>query len=337
MFSFGATTEKTAATPVHQTTAGGSTDMFIKSALEQLANAKEAKRLNQLRDAVKNGLSGYYQQDILIRRVRLHVLDLFIAALEMPSPDLNAIQTILQPLQIACQSRQPALIVIAIDCLGKLFTYNYWGRHNIHEISWDDGGAVANEFDEGAASVAPTGGSTPNPARTRKDVMDDDRDDASESGGGGIIKHAIDTICDTFSGGENTDEKVQLQIVKALLAAVSSVDPVSCIHGGVLLRAIRTTYNIFLLSRSANTQIVAQATLTQMVQAVFGRVPKNLQQQAQKPEITVVTHSADAGSPTVSPSQLEIASASIEIQNASSPVSTSDASLPSPNAGQDNL
>jgi hypothetical protein len=101
----------------------------------------------------------------------------------------------------------------------------------------------------------------------------------SASGTGGtaaIIAQVIDTICDCFSGGEHTDDKVQVQIVKALLAAVSCSHPESMIHAGVLLKAIRTTYNIFLLSKSATTQIIAQATLTQMIQAVFGRIPKNL-------------------------------------------------------------
>ena len=63
---------------------------------------------------------------------------------------------------------------------------------------------------------------------------------------------------------------------QALLAAVSSAHPTSSLHSSSLLKAIRTTYNIFLLSKSPNTQIVAQATLTQMIQAVFGRIPKGI-------------------------------------------------------------
>ncbi|KAI8852805.1 hypothetical protein BC829DRAFT_440418 [Chytridium lagenaria] len=257
--------------------AGGSSDVFIKLALEQLLNAKESKKLTALREAAKQGL----------------------ASLDNPEPDLACIQTILQPFHLGCQSRQPALAVIAIDCLGKLFTYNYWSHHNVLDPAWEDSEArseagTSNDFDDastlGGSTAAPStqsirrGVTSPVTADARGS-HDEDRsslDSSGESsGGGGIIGQVVDTICDTFSGGENTDDKVQVQIVKALLAAVSSTDLSSAIHGGVLLRAIRTTYNIFLLSRSANTQIIAQATLTQMVQAVFGRVAKDLASDAQ--------------------------------------------------------
>ncbi|KND00748.1 uncharacterized protein SPPG_03863 [Spizellomyces punctatus DAOM BR117] len=229
----------------------GSSDVFIKLALEQMQSAKEAKKLNNLRDASKSALE----------------------ALESPSShpamDAQTIQTIFAPFQIACRSRQATLATIAIDCLGKLFTYNYWGRHDaLLEGDAAVGGSVA-DFDMDVPRKEPG---------SNRLSGDDDRSsmESNAEGGGSMVALVVDTICDTFGGGENTDEKVQLQIVKALLAAVSNADPTAAIHGGVLLKAVRTTYNIFLLSKSANTQIVAQATLTQMVQAVFGRVPKDI-------------------------------------------------------------
>ncbi|KAJ3192020.1 guanine nucleotide exchange protein for ADP-robosylation factor [Irineochytrium annulatum] len=263
---------------------GGSSDVFIKLALEQLLNAREAKRLTALKEAAKHSLG----------------------VLENPDPDLATIQSLLQPFYLACQSRQPPLAVIAIDCLGKLFTYNYWGRHNLSWLDDSNGGDAEMELEKegigakhGKLDRKNTAGKSPSHPDASRASGEDERGSLDSGiiycpmsaagnfkfnvvnpdgggGGGGIIAQVVDTICDTFSGGENTDDKVQVQIVKALLAAVSSVDPASGSHGGVLLRAIRTTYNIFLLSRSANTQIIAQATLTQMVQAVFGRVPKDL-------------------------------------------------------------
>ncbi|KAI8920934.1 hypothetical protein DFJ77DRAFT_506560 [Powellomyces hirtus] len=224
----------------------GSSDVFIKLALEQMQAAKEAKKFNGLKDASKSAME----------------------ALESHSAmDSQSIQTVFAPFQMACRSRQPVLATIAIDCLGKLFTYNYWGRHEVLlEGDAVVGGTVA-DFDMDPPRKE---GTAPRLSG------DDDRSSMESEGdaGGGMVAFVVDTICDTFGGGENTDEKVQLQIVKALLAAVSTTDPTAAIHGGVLLKAVRTTYNIFLLSKSANTQIVAQATLTQMVQAVFGRVPQ---------------------------------------------------------------
>jgi brefeldin A-inhibited guanine nucleotide-exchange protein len=57
-------------------------------------------------------------------------------------------------------------------------------------------------------------------------------------------------------------------------AVLSTTSPV---HQSSLLKAIRTTYNIFLLSRNSANQIIAQATLNQMVNQVFGRVNTDVQ------------------------------------------------------------
>ncbi|KAF1838960.1 hypothetical protein BDW02DRAFT_515791 [Decorospora gaudefroyi] len=88
-----------------------------------------------------------------------------------------------------------------------------------------------------------------------------------------LIERAIDTICDCFQG-EATAPEVQLQIVKSLLAAILNDKIV--VHGAGLLKAVRLTYNIFLLSKSSANQQVAQGALTQMVGTVFERVKARL-------------------------------------------------------------
>jgi brefeldin A-inhibited guanine nucleotide-exchange protein len=88
-----------------------------------------------------------------------------------------------------------------------------------------------------------------------------------------LIERAIDTICDCFQG-EATPPEVQLQIVKSLLAAILNDKIV--VHGAGLLKAVRLTYNIFLLSKSSANQQVAQGALTQMVGTVFERVKSRL-------------------------------------------------------------
>lgn len=88
-----------------------------------------------------------------------------------------------------------------------------------------------------------------------------------------LIERAIDTICDCFQG-EATHPDVQLQIVKSLLAAILNDKIV--VHGAGLLKAVRLTYNIFLLSKSSANQQVAQGALTQMVGTVFERVKPRL-------------------------------------------------------------
>ncbi|KAG1228274.1 hypothetical protein G6F68_019501 [Rhizopus microsporus] len=86
------------------------------------------------------------------------------------------------------------------------------------------------------------------------------------------MEKVVDGICDCFIG-EETDKKVQLQIIKALLDAVYSTS--NPLHLSALLKAVRTTYNIFLLSRNNDNQSVAQITMTQMVDHIFRRVKLN--------------------------------------------------------------
>jgi brefeldin A-inhibited guanine nucleotide-exchange protein len=96
---------------------------------------------------------------------------------------------------------------------------------------------------------------------------------SENSEGAPLIERAIDTICDCFQG-EATHPDVQLQIVKSLLAAILNDKIV--VHGAGLLKAVRLTYNIFLLSKSSANQQVAQGALTQMVGTVFERVKARL-------------------------------------------------------------
>lgn len=203
---------------------GNPGDFFIRMAFDLFANSKDYRKLEALSKSVA----------------------LATTELDSATPTGNSSIVIFQPFQIACRSNNPELLVIAIDCLGKLFSYNYW------KPSFD--------------SLHPE-----NIAIKRSSNPDEEDQDAG--GTVTMIAFVIDTICDGFSG-ESTDEKVQLQIIKAFQAALSNTDPSSRLHGAVLLKAIRTTYNIFLLSKVVNVQIVAQATVTQMVQNVMGRIPK---------------------------------------------------------------
>ncbi|CAB1349808.1 unnamed protein product, partial [Coregonus sp. 'balchen'] len=77
-----------------------------------------------------------------------------------------------------------------------------------------------------------------------------------------LIDRIIETICGCFQGPQ-TDEGVQLQIIKALLTAVTSQHIE--IHEGTVLQAVRTCYNIYLASKNLINQTTAKATLTQML------------------------------------------------------------------------
>ncbi|KAK6827308.1 Sec7 domain-containing protein [Apiospora arundinis] len=103
-----------------------------------------------------------------------------------------------------------------------------------------------------------------------------------------LIDRAIDTICDCFQG-ETTPVDVQRHIVQALLAAVLNDKIV--VHGAGLLKAVRQVYNVFLLSRSTDTQQAAQGTLTQMVGMVFERVKTRLHMKEARLSLSKLKHS----------------------------------------------
>ncbi|XP_024887341.1 brefeldin A-inhibited guanine nucleotide-exchange protein 1-like isoform X1 [Temnothorax curvispinosus] len=83
------------------------------------------------------------------------------------------------------------------------------------------------------------------------------------------IVRIVETICGCFTGPQ-TDESVQLQIIKALLTVMTS-QHVEVYEDTVLL-TIRTVYNVYLSSRNLVNQTTACATLTQMINVIFARM-----------------------------------------------------------------
>lgn len=128
---------------------------------------------------------------------------------------------------------------------------------------------------------------------------------APDSGAPGkrLIDRIVETICNCFQGPQ-TDEGVQLQIIKALLTAVTS--PHIEIHEGTILQTVRTCYNIYLASKNLINQTTAKATLTQMLNVIFTRMENQVLQEARelekpmqsKPQSPVIQ--ATAGSPKFS-------------------------------------
>lgn len=84
-----------------------------------------------------------------------------------------------------------------------------------------------------------------------------------------LIVRIVETICCCFMGPQ-TDEGVQLQIIKALLTVMTSQHVE--VHEGTVLLTIRTVYNVYLASRNLVNQTTARATLTQMINVIFARM-----------------------------------------------------------------
>lgn len=189
--------------------------VFIKNSLNTISASKEAKKNAALSTAVGKALSTLDRD-------------------ENPSA-----QSIFEPMRLVCQGNDADLQVVALDAIGKMFTYSFFE---------DPAPLPHNE----EAGIVP-------PPRIP------------------LIEQAITCVCEAHRG-DATDQRVELQIVKALMAAVLNEEHIA--HGATLLKAIRQSYNIFVTSPYQANQIVAQASISQMVNVVFERVKVNLKKKA---------------------------------------------------------
>ncbi|KAI1789508.1 hypothetical protein LXA43DRAFT_892718 [Ganoderma leucocontextum] len=150
---------------------------------------------------------------------------------------------IFEPLRLACETRNEKLMIASLDCISKLISYSFFA-----ESSTSSHAPASPPPSPGPSSHHSTSSQAPLPAPSLVD----------------LVVHTI-TSCHT----ESTPETVSLQIVKALLSLVLS--PTVLVHQSSLLKAVRTVYNVFLLSADPVNQMVAQGGLTQMVNHVFAR------------------------------------------------------------------
>ena len=125
----------------------------------------------------------------------------------------------------------------------------------------------------------------------------------SSSPGHLLIDRIVNTICGCFNGPQ-TDECVQLQIIKALLTVVTSQHVE--IHEGTVLQAVRTCYDIYLSSKNLVNQTTACATLTQMLDVIFSRMENQVYEVAAQ----AVQEAAAANTSQTSEASVSVKSAS---------------------------
>lgn len=150
---------------------------------------------------------------------------------------------IFEPLRLACETRNEKLMIASLDCISKLISYSFFAE-------------------ETSAPLLPS--PPPSPTLQGRQSMSSSQSNIPQPSLVDLVVHTI-TACHI----ETTPETVSLQVVKALLALILS--PTIHVHHSSLLKAVRTVYNVFLLSMDPVNQMVAQGGLTQMVHHVFAR------------------------------------------------------------------
>lgn len=153
---------------------------------------------------------------------------------------------IFEPLRLACETRNEKLMIASLDCISKLISYSFFVESNP------------------PANTQPLPSPPPSPAPNARNSMNGSHPELPAPSLVDLVVHTI-TSCHT----ESTPEAVSLQIVKALLSLILS--STILVHQSSLLKAVRTVYNVFLLSVDPVNQVVAQGGLAQMVNHVFAR------------------------------------------------------------------
>lgn len=242
--------------------------VLIIASLEQILSSKEAKKNLPLKEATTKALD----------------------ALKSPTPGALDPRTIFTPLKLACETRSYPLIIAALDCIGKLVSHAGFATAPETPTLNDEQDSDSRRSSNASAQASVFNTTDPD-----------------------LAEEVVSTICNCFvdtSAGDSSQsasslasvakqtgpDAVNLHILSALLSLIlSSSLPV---HQSSLLKAVRTVYNVFLLSRGQQNQMVAQGALGQIVGAVFGRVGLN-----NKVEPVVVRQKQQKADEKVEPTQ----------------------------------
>ncbi|EIW82060.1 Sec7-domain-containing protein [Coniophora puteana RWD-64-598 SS2] len=186
-------------------------------------------------------------------------------------------RAIFEPLRLACETRTEKLMIASLDCISKLISYSFFAEPS-------------------SAQFLPS--PPPSPTQGRPSQTGSQYN-APQPSLVDLVVHTI-TSCHT----EATPETVSLQVVKALLALVLS--PTILVHHSSLLKAVRTVYNVFLLSSDPVNQMVAQGGLTQMVHHVFTRCGLNKNTESDELTLKSSTSSEDVSSSASQPPKPDV-------------------------------
>ncbi|CAR24166.1 Arf family guanine nucleotide exchange factor SEC7 [Lachancea thermotolerans CBS 6340] len=209
-----------------------STVVLVKTTFESILQQKEIKKFSDTQKSLERSVKK---------------LDETIASTNNDPKFLDSI-LIFEPLRLCCRTKATNIVIKALDCLSKLFSFQALD----HSIMVNPPNSMASNDQ----SNAPAAGITPPPKQR-------------------LIDAAIDTITDCFEG-ESTDSRIELQMLRALASCILTDNAISMCHGQSLLKAIRQIYNIFIYSLSSTNQGIAQATLTQVVNSVYDKLNDGL-------------------------------------------------------------
>ncbi|KAJ2102338.1 guanine nucleotide exchange protein for ADP-robosylation factor, partial [Coemansia sp. RSA 922] len=256
--------------------------VFIIGAMEKLLGTREGKR-REGKEALEKALgvlgpksqAQRSQEDSWLSRADI---DCVIEALDVVC-------------RAALSSSATATLVVGLDCVEKLVSFHYFD----HISDLPTAASVAQRLRSNRRQAA--GVEADGEQRLMREAIVE-AEVLRSSVFTGIADRLVGVVVMCFQG-ENTADAVQLQIVKALFALISSERlPV---RQSSMLSTIRTAYNVFVLARSPSNQTIAQGTLTQMVHLVLSRVPTESDDEDDEEEEEDDEDASNSQSPLASP------------------------------------
>nr|CAG8600694.1 11498_t:CDS:2 [Entrophospora candida] len=171
------------------------------------------------------------------------------------------------PFKVACSNSIPVNVrVIALDCLQKIIAH---GLLKGSTIITSPKSSLSKKRD--ARTKSSSGIISINNATTKSPSTNSINHNYPNPTK--LIDDVVHTICIGFTGSQ-TDQTVQLQLLKVLLTIVTTD---KCpVHGITLLKIIQTCCNIYCFSKSQVNQATAKAELTQIANLIVTRYNNNL-------------------------------------------------------------
>ncbi|GAA6059055.1 hypothetical protein JCM10212_001280 [Sporobolomyces blumeae] len=230
--------------------------ILIVSSLETIAATKEAKKSKALKDAVDKAL------DVIKNGTASTPAGATTATVDP--------HVVFLPLRLACETKSLPLMITALDCIGKLVSYDFF----VDDKSAVERPLVPDSSMRDDDNESTIGAPTPNIDQLplADQITSTVCDCFSPSPAGTANAPTTTSSSSSASASQPTTQHdtLLLRLLSCLLSLIlSSSLPV---HQSALLKAVRTVYNVFLLGRAGTVQTVAQATLGQIAGGVFGRV-----------------------------------------------------------------
>ncbi len=154
------------------------------------------------------------------------------------------------------ESSTPKMVEIALECIGLLISNRYVvGTTIILKQSSSSSNNNAQNGDNNNTSVDSNG--------SREDGGSNDNNSNKQS----EILYLINCICER---ADHVSETVQSAMAKALLALMTS--PVCGVYEAGMLKAVRTVFHIYLVTKHDSVKQVSRSVLLDMLRSVFSRM-----------------------------------------------------------------